>query len=93
MGFQQFENEKTEDKNISKLQLISMNEHSITIISLFNALITNDNIKIPDYIIELYKYLIKTHLVSRTGNVACRLEKMEMFFEMVKNLKKSIKNI
>ena len=54
-----------------------------------------DNIKIPDYIIELYKYLIKTHLVSphKTGNNACRLEKMQMFFEIVKNLKKSIKNM
>lgn len=52
-----------------------------------------DNVKVPDYIIELYKYLIKTHLVTPNvrGNVACRLEKMEMFFEMVKNLKTSIK--
>ena len=52
-----------------------------------------DNIKVPDYIIELYKYLIKTHLVTPNvkGNVACRLEKTQMFFEIVKNLKKSIK--
>ena len=53
-----------------------------------------DNIKVPDYIIQLYKHLIKTHLVSQNmGNGACRLEKTEMFFEIVKNLKKSIKNI
>ena len=52
-----------------------------------------DNIKVPDYIIELYKYLIKKHLVTPhiRGNMACRLEKMEMFFEIVKNLKTSIK--
>lgn len=54
-----------------------------------------DNIKVPYYIIELYKYLIKTHLVTPniSGNGACRLEKMEMFFEIVKNLKTSIKYI
>jgi hypothetical protein len=57
-----------------------------------------DNIKIPGYIIELYKYIIKTHLAPNThinppGKCACRLEKMELFFEIVKNLKKSIKNI
>ena len=54
-----------------------------------------DNVKVPDYIIELYKYLIKTQLVTPhvRGNQACRLEKMEMFFEMVKNLKASIKHI
>ncbi|MFY7731185.1 MAG: hypothetical protein ACOVRN_16830 [Flavobacterium sp.] len=52
-----------------------------------------DNVKVPDYIIELYKHLIKTHLVTPhvRGNVACRLEKMEMFFEIVKKLKTSIK--
>ena len=52
-----------------------------------------DNIKVPDYIIELYKYLIKTHLVTPhiRGNMACRLEKMQMFFEIVKHLKTSIK--
>ena len=65
-----------------------------------------DNVKVPDYIIELYKYLIETHLsgshgVTRklatkkyvTPRAACRLEKMLMFFEMVKNLKASIKHI
>lgn len=54
-----------------------------------------DNVKVPDYIIELYKYLIKTQLVTPhvRGNVACRLEKMEMFFEIVKNIKASIKHI
>lgn len=50
-----------------------------------------DNIKVPNYIIELYEYLIKSHLLTTKGNGACRLEKMEMFFEIVKNLKKSIK--
>ena len=52
-----------------------------------------DNIKVPNYIIELYEYLIKSHLVTPSikGNGACRLEKMNMFFEIVKNLKKLIK--
>ena len=52
-----------------------------------------DNIAVPDYIIDLYKYLIKTHLVTQNplGNTACRYEKMEMFFEIVKHLKTSIR--
>ena len=52
-----------------------------------------DNIAVPDYIIDLYKYLIKTHLITQNpmGNTACRWEKMTMFFEIVKNLKTSIR--
>lgn len=54
-----------------------------------------DNIAIPEYIIELFKNLIKTHCISINGkgNVACRLEKTQMFFDIVKQLKKSIENI
>lgn len=56
-----------------------------------------DNTPVPEYIIELFMFLIKKHCVSiyncGRGNTACRLEKMEMFFDIVKGLKKSVENI
>ena len=63
-----------------------------------------DNIKLPDYIIDLLNHLIKGKVVGAkcnhsngvgvgTGNTACRLEKVEMFFEIVKQVKKSIKEM
>lgn len=54
-----------------------------------------DNIPIPEHIIDLFKYLMKTHCVTPNlkGNVACRMEKTQMFFDIVKNLKKSLGNI
>jgi hypothetical protein len=54
-----------------------------------------DNISIPEHIIDLFKYLMKTHCVTPNlkGNVACRMEKTQMFFDIVKNLKKSLGNI
>jgi hypothetical protein len=53
-----------------------------------------DNIKLPDYIIELLNHLIKHNKIGEgSGNTACRLEKVEMFFEIVKQVKKSIKEM
>jgi hypothetical protein len=61
-----------------------------------------DNIKLPDYIIDLLNHLIKgnapKHSPSNgvgggTGNCACRHEKVAMFFEIVKQVKKSIKEM
>jgi hypothetical protein len=66
-----------------------------------------DNIQIPEYIIDLFKYLMKTHCPSihrdntilpnslpyshYMGNNACRVEKLEMFFDIVKTIKHSLK--
>jgi len=60
-----------------------------------------DNIKIPDYIIDLLNHLIKgcpkysyrDGVGGGRGNGACRYEKVEMFFEIVKQVKKSIKEM
>jgi len=53
-----------------------------------------DNIKLPDYIIDLLNHLIKHNKIGEgSGNGACRLEKVEMFFEIIKQVKKSIKEM
>jgi len=53
-----------------------------------------DNIKLPDYIIELLNHLIKHNKIGEgSGNTACRLEKVELFFEIIKQVKKSIKEM
>ena len=53
-----------------------------------------DNIKIPDYIIDLLNHLINKHGVGAGyGNTACRYERVHMFFEIVKQVKKSIKEM
>jgi len=53
-----------------------------------------DNIKIPDYIIDLFNHLLEKNSLGigvGSGNGACNLDKVVMFFELVKELKKSIK--
>jgi len=54
-----------------------------------------DNIPIPEYIIELFKYLMKTHCTSphKMGNCSCRNGKLIMFFDTVKKIKESIQDI
>jgi Txe/YoeB family toxin of Txe-Axe toxin-antitoxin module len=61
-----------------------------------------DNIKLPDYIIDLLNHLIKGNapkcnpsngVGGGSGNTACRHERVAMFFEIVKQVKKSIKEI
>ena len=53
-----------------------------------------DNIKLPDYIIDLLNHLIKEGGVCiGSGNTACRLEIIRLFFEIVKQVKKSIKEM
>ena len=53
-----------------------------------------DNIKLPDYIIDLLNHLIKGNGVGGgSGNTACRHERVAMFFEIVKQVKKSIKEM
>lgn len=54
-----------------------------------------DNIQIPEYIIDLFKYLMKTHCTSphKMGNSSCRNEKLIMFFDTVKKIKGSIKDM
>ena len=61
-----------------------------------------DNIKLPDYIIDLLNHLIKGNapkcnpsngVGEGSGNTACRHERVVMFFEIVKQVKKSIKEM
>jgi hypothetical protein len=53
-----------------------------------------DNIKLPDYIIDLLNHIIKHNKIGEgSGNGACPLEKVEMFFEIIKQVKKSIKEM
>ena len=61
-----------------------------------------DNIKLPDYIIDLLNHLIKGNdpeynpsngVGGGSGNTACRHERVIMFFEIVKQVKKSIKEM
>jgi hypothetical protein len=53
-----------------------------------------DNIQLPDYIIDLLNHLIKEGGVGiGSGNTACRLEIIRLFFEIVKQVKKSIKEM
>jgi hypothetical protein len=66
-----------------------------------------DNIQMPEYIIDLFKYIMKTHCRSiprdntilpnslpwslYMGNNATRVEIVEMFFDIVKTIKHSLK--
>jgi len=54
-----------------------------------------DNIQIPEYIIDLFKYLMKTHCTSphKMGNSSCRNENLVMLFNTVKKIKGSIKDM
>jgi len=52
-----------------------------------------DNIKVPEHIINLFKFMMKTHPAKTSGNCGCRNEKITMFFDMVKHLKNSTKEM
>ncbi len=55
-----------------------------------DKLLIVDNTQIPQYIIDLLKYIIETHCKTQPGNCACRKEKIDMLFDIVQNIKKSI---
>jgi len=53
-----------------------------------------DNIKMPKYIIDLLHHLTeKAGIGAGTGNVACRYEIVQLFFEIVQQIKASIKEM
>ena len=53
-----------------------------------------DNIKLPDYIIDLLNHFInKCGVGAGSGNTACRIGTVTMLFEIVKQVKKSIKEM